>query len=158
MRGVVGRMRRLTALLFGLFTAAWLAGCSDVTQTTTPNDPDSQAFINQVIPAVFGHWSVDALVTVADKVVYTPQRVSTARERFRVLAKNLGPMTGFSDVKGTTQVLRTRDGETKHASYSSNVSFSKGSAVITLDADKSANKWLVENISIQPAKPITNLH
>ena len=131
-------------------SAAIVAGCGN-TPLVTNDDVDSQHFVSTVIPAVYGHWSVNALEAVVDKSVYTPQRLAKARERFAGWSKSYGPMVSFTPPKGTTRILRTKDGETKAASYDSDVKFTHATVTIHVDAAKNNGKWLVEAMSVQPA-------
>jgi len=142
-------VRRLILTLTGLVLAVAVAGCS-AEPVVTNSDADSQHFVSTVIPAVYGHWNVNALATVADKSVYTPQRLAKANERFAAWSKSYGSMVGYSPPTGTTRILRTKDGETKAASYDSDVKFQHATVTVHVDAVKNNGKWLVEGMSLQP--------
>jgi len=129
--------------------AASVAGCS-AEPIVTNSDSDSQHFIGTVIPAVYGHWNVNALATVADKAVYTPQRLAKANERFSAWSRSYGSMVSYSPPTGTTRILRTKDGETKAASYNSDVKFQHATATVHIDAVKNNGRWLVEGMTVQP--------
>ena len=143
-------MRIFYRSLFGLVLAAVVAGCSNATPIVTNDDADSQHFMDTVIPAIYGHWDVNALATVADTSVYTPQRLARARERFAGWSKSFGPIVSYHGAKGTTRILRTKDGETKAASYDADVTFKKATVTVHVDASKNNGKWLVEGMSLQP--------
>ena len=129
--------------------AAALVGCS-ATPVVTNDDSDSQHFMDTVIPAIYGHWDVNALTAVADKSVYTPERVARARQRFDEWSKKYGPMVTYHGAHGTTRILKTRDGETKAASYDADVTFQRATVTVHVDADKNNGKWLIEGMSVQP--------
>ena len=129
--------------------AALLAACS-TEPVVTNSDPDSQHFVGSVISTVYGHWNANALATIGDKSVYTPQRLAKANESFSAWSKSYGSMVGYSQPAGTTRILRTKDGETKAASYNSEVKFQHATITVHVDAVKNGGKWLVEGMSVQP--------
>jgi hypothetical protein len=143
-------VRTLYRALFGFLLAAVVAGCSP-TPIVVNDDVDSQRFMDTAIPAIYGHWDVKALAAVADKSVYTPERLSRARERFAGWSVSYGPMVTYHSAKGITRILRTKDGETKAASYNAEVKFKKATVTVHVDAAKNNGKWLVEGMSVQPA-------
>jgi hypothetical protein len=130
--------------------AAVVTGCSP-TPIVVNDDADSQHFMDTVIPSIYGHWDVKALAAVADKSVYTPERLTRARERFAGWSKSFGPMVTYHGAKGTTRILRTKDGETKAASYDADVTFKKATVTVHVDAAKNNGKWLIEGMSVQPS-------
>jgi hypothetical protein len=130
--------------------AAAVAGCSSATPIVTNDDADSQHFMDTIIPAIYGHWDVNALASVADKSVYTPDRLARARKRFAEWSKSYGPMVTYHGAKGTTRILRTKDGETKGASYNADVTYKKATVTVHVDAAKNNGKWLIEGMSLQP--------
>ncbi len=130
-----------------------VTGCAANTTTVT-NDSDSQSVMDTVIPAVFGHWSVDELLKFADPSVYTPERVRRDRTFFSQLSDKLGPMVAYNKAHGTTEISGSGSDQVKKASYDALVVFKKGQAVIHVDAVKKQGKWLVVNASVQPGKQL----
>jgi hypothetical protein len=143
-------VRTLFRVLRGIALAAAVTACSSATPIVTNTDADSQHFMDAIIPAIYGHWDVNALATVADKSVYTPERLARARERFAGWSKSYGTLVAYHGAKGTTRILRTRDGETKAASYDADVTFKKATVTVHVDAAKNNGTWLVEGMSVQP--------
>jgi hypothetical protein len=143
-------VRTLYRALFGFLLAAVVVGCTP-TPIVVNDDADSQHFMDTAIPAIYGHWDVKALAAVADKSVYTPERLTRARERFAGWSQSFGPMVTYHGAKGTTRILRTKDGETKAASYDAEVTFKKATVTVHVDAAKNNGTWLVEGMSVQPA-------
>jgi hypothetical protein len=127
-----------------------VAGCSSGTPIVTNEDADSQHFVDTIIPAIFGHWDVNALAAVADKTVYTRERLARVREHFAEWSHRFGQLVAYHGAKGTTRILRTKDGETKGASYDADVTFEKSTVTVHVDAVKNNGKWLVEGMSLQP--------
>lgn len=143
-------MRIFCRFLFGLVLAAVVAGCSGATPIVTNDDADSQHFMDTVIPGICGHWDVNALAAVADKSVYTPEHLARSRQRFAEFSRSYGPMVTYHGAKGTTRILRTKDGETKAASYDAEVTFKKATVTVHIDATKNNGTWLIEGMSVQP--------
>ncbi len=128
-----------------------LAGCSNVSVTTTQNDPETRAYMDQVIPAVFGHWSVQALAKYGDKSIYDSQRLARATKNFHDLSIKLGKMASYDQLNGTTQVVKVpENGENKAAAYDAVVHYQRGSAAVHVDAVKHKGAWSVVNASINP--------
>ncbi|HME81210.1 MAG TPA: hypothetical protein VKF82_03930 [Candidatus Eremiobacteraceae bacterium] len=144
-------MRTLNTLIF-IALVVVVSGCAPT--TTVTNDADSQSVMDTVIPAVFGHWSVDALVKFADPSVYTPARVARDRVFFSQLSDKLGPMVAYNKAHGTTEISGSGSDQVKRASYDSLVVFKRGQAVIHVDAVKKNGQWSVVNASVQPGKQL----
>ena len=81
-----------------------IGGFSEATPIVVNDDVDSQRFMDTAIPAIYGHWDVKALAAVADKSVYTPERLSRARERFAGWSVSYGPMVTYHSAKGITRI------------------------------------------------------
>src|SRR5262249_32583500 len=135
--------------LTGFVLAAAVAGCSSE-PVVTNSDADSQHFVSTLIPAVYGHWNVNALATVADKSVYTPQRLPKANERFAASSQTYRSTVFHSPPAGTTRILRSKEGETKDASDHSDVKSHPATVTVHADAVKNNGRWLVEGMSLQP--------
>jgi hypothetical protein len=145
-------VRTLQALMLAALVLL-VAGCA-ATSTTVTNDTDSQSVMDTLIPAVFGHWNIDALVKIADPSVYTPERVQRDRIFFGQLSDKLGPMVAYNKAHGTTEISGSGSDQVKKASYDALVVFKKGQAVIHVDAVKKNGHWSVENASVQPGKQL----
>jgi hypothetical protein len=143
-------VRTLYRSLVGLLLLVAVAGCSSSAPIVTNEDADSQHFVDAIVPAIFTHWDVNALAAVADKTVYTPERLARARNHFAEWSERYGQFVAYHGSKGTTRILRTKDGETKGASYDADVTFTKKTVTVHVDAVKNNGKWLVESMSIQP--------
>jgi len=143
-------VQKLHAILLAALLAA-LAGCASTQPITTENDPDAQSVMDTVIPGVFGHWDVNALVAVGDPAVYTSDRIARARTFFHELSVSLGPMTAYNKAKGKTEITGSGPDQTKRATYDATMSYQNGSADIHVVAVKKQGKWLVEDASVQPS-------
>ena len=143
-------MKRLALLALGSVFAIGLVACSNVSMSTTANDADAQAFMDSVIPSIFNHWDASALEAAADKSVYNGERMIRAREKFANFSAVLGTMQAYSKATGTTQIVKTPAGEVKHASYAADLTYTKGKAIVTVDATKNSGKWQIEAITVQP--------
>jgi hypothetical protein len=127
------------------------AGFAIVAYKGSALDAESEAFVDEAVPAIAAHWDARALIDRSTPELLRNAPPEKIAQLFATLA-HLGPMVHYDGCKGqATMSYFTGTGGTVSAAYVASARFQNGTATFRILLLKRDGRWLIHNFHVDPA-------